>query len=86
MNQGQNSDMKEGVCKMAKKKFRRLLWTAPDCGLLTTIHHHYKFMSKKILRLLDNLRNAPVSTLNHDLSFVLSKQNKNKSTICLNLF
>ena len=56
------------------------------CGLLTTIHHHYKFMSKKILRLLDNLRNAPVSTLNHDLSFVLSKQNKNKSTICLNLF
>ena len=46
------------------------------CGLLTTIHHHYKFISKKILRLLDNLRNAPVSTLNHDLSFVLYCQSK----------
>ena len=55
------------------------------CGLLTTIHHHYKFISKKILRLLDNLRNAPVSTLNHDLSFVLYCQSKIRIKVQSNL-
>ena len=53
------------------------------CGLLTTIHHHYKFISKKILRLLDNFRNAPVSTLNHDLSFVLYCQSKIRIRVCM---
>ena len=57
--------------------------TKLSCGLLTTIHHHYKFISKKILRLLDNLRNAPVSTLNHDLSFVLYCQSKIRIRVCM---